>query len=218
MRTELYLQLRHVLTEKFSPSRLQAFLRSGQVVFGVLGLGALACYGVVTADTHLFQSELRLRFERSLRLEGAHRNRRASFLDDGAVVGRLEIPRIGLTAMVLEGVDGKTLRRAVGRIPGTALPGNPGNVGLAGHRDTFFNGLKNVRQNDTIAFTTLSGTYHYRVEYIQIVGPRDTFVLHDLHQPSLTLVTCYPFSHVGSAPERFVVMAEQISSPTESRD
>ena len=128
------------------------------------------------------------------------------------LIGRLQIPRLQLTAMVREGADESTLRRAVGHIPGTALPGKLGNVALAGHRDTFFRGLRNIRKNDAIDFQTENGTYRYQVESTRIVGPRDIGVLAAAGSPSLTLVTCYPFYYVGSAPKRFVVRATQVAT------
>jgi sortase A len=128
-----------------------------------------------------------------------------------SVIGRLEIPRLQLTAMVREGADGRTLHRAVGHIPGTALPGYAGNVALAGHRDTFFRELRNIKKDDTIEFETENGTYRYLVESTQIVGPRDVGVLAASNGKSLTLVTCYPFYYIGSAPKRFIVRAAQVA-------
>ena len=126
-----------------------------------------------------------------------------------AVVGRLTIPRLRLTAMVRQGVEEDTLRVALGHIPGTAMPGQIGNVGIAGHRDTLFRALRRVRRNDLILFETLSGRYAYRVQSTEIVGPRNVSVLDAKASPELTLVTCYPFYYVGSAPERFIVKARQ---------
>ncbi len=128
----------------------------------------------------------------------------------GSLVGRIEIPRIDVSAIVLEGVDKKTLRRGVGRIPETALPGDGGNVGLAAHRDSFFRGLKDIRKNDIITLKTLDDTYYYRVSRTEIVLPKDTHVLEGSGVPELTLVTCYPFYYVGSAPKRFIVRAERV--------
>lgn len=127
--------------------------------------------------------------------------------EDRSVVGRIEIPRIGLKAMILEGVSQRTLALAVGHIPGTALPGKDGNVGIAGHRDSFFRGLQGIHEDDAIVVTTREGIYRYRVNSRAVVGPRDTRVLEDSTQPSLTLVTCYPFRYLGPAPERFIVHA-----------
>lgn len=134
-------------------------------------------------------------------------------LGEGDLIGRIKIPRVGVSAIVLHGVGKKTLRRGVGHIPGTSLPERSGNVGLAGHRDSFFRGLKDIRKNDTIELTTPDGTFEYRVEWTKIVRPRDTDVLEDEGAPALTLVTCYPFYYVGSAPKRFIVRAHRIGGP-----
>jgi len=131
---------------------------------------------------------------------------------EGTLVGRIEIPRVGVSAIVLEGVGSKTLRRGVGHIPETGLPEEGGNVGLAGHRDSFFRELKDVRKDDIITLKTLEGTYEYRVEWTRIVEPSDTEVLADTGSPALTLVTCYPFYYVGAAPERFIVRALRIAA------
>lgn len=130
--------------------------------------------------------------------------------EEGDLIGRIEIPRIGVSAIVLEGIGSKTLRRGVGRIPNTSLPGEEGNLGLAAHRDSFFRGLKDIRKNDIISLQTVAGTYSYRVEWTEIVRPRDTYVLDETEVPALTLVTCYPFYYVGSAPQRFIVRARQV--------
>lgn len=129
-------------------------------------------------------------------------------LATGAVVGRVEIPRIGVSAIVREGDDVKTLRRAVGHIPGTALPGDAGNAGLAGHRDTFFRGLRNIQTGDQIMLTTPAGNARYRVRSTRVVDPSETSVLAPTDGSTLTLVTCYPFNYIGAAPKRFIVRAE----------
>jgi sortase A len=123
----------------------------------------------------------------------------------GALVGRVEVPRLGLSAMAREGVDTRTLKRAVGHVPGTALPGQPGNAAFAGHRDTFFRKLKGVRKGDAIVVTTEAGRYTYTVRETRVVRPSDVSVLDPTGEPAVTLVTCYPFSYIGSAPERFIV-------------
>ena len=140
---------------------------------------------------------------------GAARPRRTIGLEKG-VLGRIEIPRLEIRAVVAEGTDAAVLRRAVGHIPDTALPGRPGNVALAGHRDTYFRGLGEVRENDLIRFVTLQGTYLYRVEWGAVVAPHRVDVLDPTATPCLTLVTCYPFHAIGPAPERFVVRARQV--------
>jgi sortase A len=132
----------------------------------------------------------------------------------GDVVGRLAIPRLNVRVMVREGADARTLSLALGHIPGTALPGQRGNMGVAGHRDTLFRGLRNVAANDEITFETPGATYVYRVTTMRIVKPQDVQVLDPGPTRELTLVTCYPFEYVGSAPDRFIVKAQLISVNT----
>jgi sortase A len=114
----------------------------------------------------------------------------------------------------MEGVDQTTLRRAIGHIPGTALPGAAGNVGLAGHRDTFFRSLKDIKIRDLIQVSTLKGKFTYEVVSLRIVDPRNVGVLAPSGENLLTLVTCYPFYYVGPAPKRWIVRAKQVSSQT----
>lgn len=140
-------------------------------------------------------------------------NSPAQSLRDDGLIGRIEIPRLKVSAIVREGVDHDTLSRAVGHVPQTALPGQPGNVGVAAHRDTFFRGLRNVRKGDVIQIETPGKTFQYEVDSLKIVWPKNVEVLDPTPQPSLTLVTCYPFNYVGSAPKRFIVRAKQISRP-----
>jgi sortase A len=127
-----------------------------------------------------------------------------------ATVGQIVIPAVGLTAMVLEGDDEHTLRLAVGHIPGTAIPGPSGNVGLAGHRDTFFRPLRKMNVGDEIRFFTRVGIFKYRVVSLRIVLPDAIDVLDVTKRPTLTLVTCYPFYYIGAAPKRFIVHAEMV--------
>jgi sortase A len=126
------------------------------------------------------------------------------------LIGRIEIPRLLLSAVVVEGIDKATFRRAVGHIPGTALPGQPGNVGLAGHRDTFFRPLKDLRIKDEVQFSTLKGNFKYEVESLRVVEPDNVGVLAPSGENVLTLVTCYPFYYVGPAPKRWIVRAKQV--------
>jgi sortase A len=137
----------------------------------------------------------------------------------GSLLGELKIPRIGLSVMVIEGDSASILRRAAGHLEGTALPGRPGNVAIAAHRDTFFRALRDVRDQDLVTFNTLGGTYRYKVEAIEIVEPDNVEVLADSADPTLTLITCYPFSYIGPAPKRFVVRAKQDrDSPMQKSD
>ena len=122
-----------------------------------------------------------------------------------APVAVLRIPKLHLEVPVLEGTDDLTLNRGVGRIDGTAKPGEAGNLGIAGHRDGFFRGLKDIGAGDTITLETLTGQADYIVEGIRIVSPEDVSVLDGV--TVLTLVTCYPFYFVGDAPQRYIVRA-----------
>jgi sortase A len=123
------------------------------------------------------------------------------------VLGRLEIPTLGVSTIVREGEDARTLQLAIGHIAGTALPGTAGNMGLAGHRDTFFRKLREIDPGDVIRMVAVEGTFTYVVESTQIVDPGDLWVLDPTPEPSLTLVTCYPFTYIGEAPQRFIVRA-----------
>jgi len=111
------------------------------------------------------------------------------------------------------------LQLAVGHLPGTPLPGESGNVDLAGHRDTFFRGLKKVQKGDVVTLSTVNGDLHrYRVESISVVSPNNTEVLNEFAGPGVNLITCYPFSFVGSAPKRFVVHADEIGEASDKRE
>lgn len=119
----------------------------------------------------------------------------------------LRIPRLHLEVPVLEGTDEFTLNRGVGRIAGTSLPGQGGNIGIAGHRDGFFRPLKDISSGDSIELVTKSRTDIYAVDRVRITSPSEVSVLRPRAKPSLTLVTCYPFYFVGPAPKRYVVEA-----------
>jgi sortase A len=119
----------------------------------------------------------------------------------------LRIPKIQLEVPVLDGTDEITLNRAVGLIAGTARPGDEGNVGIAGHRDGFFRGLKDLHEGDEIELETVSTKETYAIDHISIVSPEEVSVLLPRAKRSLTLVTCYPFYFVGSAPQRYIVQA-----------
>src|ERR1700687_5316057 len=199
------------------PPRLLRFLQWSRDAFLVVGVLALGYCGYVLLDTKLYQALQTRRFQQELTSvrpasasAGEVREYPAVSIPGGAL-GKIEITRIGLAAMILEGTDGRTLRHAVGHIPGTPLPGQPGNVAIAGHRDTFFRALRDVRQDDEITLMTLDGSYRYRVDSISVVGPEDIQVLDNSGGDILTLVTCYPFYFVGPAPRRFIVRAQRIS-------
>jgi len=126
-----------------------------------------------------------------------------------SALGRLVIPKADVEVMVLEGTSEETLDRGVGLIEGTARPDEGGNVGIAGHRDSFFRGLRHLSPGDEIEFATLKGLTRYTVSEILVVEPEYVQVLDPTSESSLTLVTCYPFYHIGSAPQRFIVRAEE---------
>jgi sortase A len=127
----------------------------------------------------------------------------------------LFIPKLHLEVPVYDGTDDLILNRGAGRITGTARLGETGNIGIAGHRDGFFRGLKDIAAGDTIDLTMRDRADHYVVENVQITSPEDVSVLQPTTKPSLTLVTCYPFYFVGSAPQRYIVQAS-ISNPGEA--
>ena len=220
------------------------YLVGVEYLFLLLGLIALDCFIWVNTSATLYQSYQDWAFDQTLRgltpsvggfvseefswLRGKEKSESSASEAAPApsvgktpthsmVIGRIDIPRLGVKAMVREGADESTLRKAVGHIPGTALPGGVGNVALAGHRDTFFRGLRNIRKNDAIDVETENGTYRYLVQSTKIVGPRDVGVLATSGGDTLTLVTCYPFYYIGSAPKRFIVRATQVAAIPLSR-
>jgi sortase A len=130
----------------------------------------------------------------------------------------LRIPRIQLEVPILEGTDDLSLNRAVGHIAGTARPGDSGNIGIAGHRDGFFRGLKDVSTGDTIEIMTQRGETTYVIDQITIVNPTDVSVLAPRARSSVTLVTCYPFYFVGSAPQRYIVQASLAGSDAKDQN
>ncbi|MDP9190106.1 MAG: class D sortase [Acidobacteriota bacterium] len=140
----------------------------------------------------------------------AEKKPRTATIDPDAF-GRLEIPRIGVAAIVKEGDDERTLSRAVGLLRGSARPGEPGNMVLAGHRDTFFRPLRKIKVNDRIRMIVPPNTYEYEVQSLRVVAPEETSVLASNGIEELTLVTCYPFRYLGPAPDRFIVSATRVN-------
>jgi sortase A len=128
-----------------------------------------------------------------------------------ATLAILRIPRIKLEVPVYDGTTDAVLDLAAGRIEYTALPGTPGNVGIAAHRDGFFRVLKDIKEGDALVLDTPGATEHYRVEWIRITTPDDVSVIDPTPSPAVTLVGCYPFYHVGSAPQRFIVRAVPVA-------
>ena len=134
-------------------------------------------------------------------------------LDRGGPVARLRIPRLQADLYVIEGTGQRELHKAPGHMEGTSFPGEPGNCVIAGHRDTHFRVLQNIRKGEEIVLENTQGRqFRYRVTQLSVVSPNNTKCLQDTKEPVLNLVTCYPFHYVGSAPKRFVVHAE-LDSP-----
>ena len=131
-------------------------------------------------------------------------------LPGDGVIGRLDIPRLRLSAPVKTGDDDNVLDFSVGYLPDTPLPWMPGNSAFAAHRDRLFRPLEHIRNGDEIDLTTPHGRLKYRVLKAFVVNPRDVWVLNPIPRVSLTLITCYPFVYVGHAPHRFVVQAEKL--------
>jgi sortase A len=131
---------------------------------------------------------------------------------ESALVGRIDIPCVHISVMVAEGTSSRVLRLAAGHVPGTALPGESGNVVLAAHRDTFFRRLGELKSGDVIRLAVPGRQYVYSVRFADIVGANETWVSEPSPGQSLTLVTCYPLDFVGPAPQRFVVRARRIDT------
>jgi sortase A len=191
----------------------RVWLSRGLIAFGI---ACLIFYGVVTLKIWKYQREAKKAVEEMVDVERSPEAIEtlpdvAKPLVPGELIGRVDIPRLKLSAAVAEGDDDKTLGKAVGHLPDTPLPWDrSGNVGLAAHRDGLFRRLEKIRFDDDVRVTTPRGEYHYRVRKTQIVDPGDVWVLAPTATPTITLITCYPFSFVGNAPQRFIVQAELI--------
>ena len=187
------------------PRSVLRWLEYGCWVAGILSVAVfvISCLGILS-----FQASQARRFEAA---RDTHPQTGIP-LRPGDLLGRIAIPRIGISAMVAEGDDARTLARAVGHIPGTAIPESIGNVGLAGHRDTFFRGLGRIRLKDLIELETAQGKYQYEVVRVSVVDPDQIEVLDSSNKSELTLVTCYPFHYLGAAPQRFVVQSLRVSA------
>jgi len=184
-------------------------LRAAYYLSLASGMAVLTYAGYVFVDARNYQAREQIAFEESRgknlgQSEGPHS------VIEGEVLGEMEVVRLGLKAIVVQGDSSEILERAVGHLPGTALPGESGNVALAGHRDTFFRPLRNIRSGDAITFKTLDGEFRYQVESAAVVPPSDVSVLKSLGGRTLTLITCFPFYYVGAAPDRFIVRARQV--------
>jgi LPXTG-site transpeptidase (sortase) family protein len=199
-----------------SRRRAEMFRRAAHAFFLSAGSLALGYCGLEYFRAALYQRSELSRLEESgliSKVEGLDEPATApvrAVISKDSAFGQIDIPRIGVSTVVVEGITARNLKLAVGHNPGTPLPGESGNAVIAGHRDTFFRSLGRIRENDTIVLRTVYGTYRYSVDSARIAKPSDLTVLASSSEPLLTLITCYPFYHVGPAPLRFVVRASQI--------
>ena len=196
--------------QEIVPTRIQRLLRWSQRLLFITGIVALGYVGFSLLDARLFQASAKRSLESQVRLEKEpHEIQPKPAIKPGDVLGRLDVPRLGLSVAVLQGTGPRMLRLGTGHIESTPLPGEAGNSGIAGHRDTFFRGLKDIHRNDEIQVQTPTGLFRYEVDWVKVVAPDDLSVLAPSTESALTLVTCYPFYFVGPAPKRLVVRARK---------
>jgi sortase A len=189
---------------KGAASPLRHVLRGACYFFLAFGVLALGYAGYVFADSNAYQALEIKKFRQPGRLSEPH------ILTEGDVIGEMQVPRLGLSVMVVQGDSPTSLRHAVGHLAKSALPGEWGNVALAGHRDTYFRPMRDIHLGDEVRFKTLEHNFEYVVESIEVVAPSDSRVLEVLTGHDLTLITCFPFYYVGPAPKRFVVRAREV--------
>jgi len=187
---------------------MQRAARRSWGVFLAVGVMALGYAAYVVVDARIYQArELRrLQRERHAAVEVVPLVAVVA-PEDGTVIGQIEIARLGVSVLVVQGESEPILQRAVGHLARTALPGEEGNVALAGHRDTYFRPLKDVVAGDRITLKTPRRDFSYVVESTSVVKPTDVYVLEPTGGRTLTLITCFPFYYVGAAPDRFIVFA-----------
>lgn len=213
------------------PPQTHAFVRWSRRLFFIAGILAFAYVAFTLIDARLYQASAERSLESQILAEKEHKvdaPQRAEgaplpalcasggclpevrpAVKKGDVLGLMDIPRLGLSVAILQGTSSRTLRLGAGHIEGTPLPGEAGNSAIAGHRDTFFRDLKDIRPKDEIQLQTATALFHYEVDWVKVVDPDDLSVLAPSTESALTLVTCYPFYLVGPAPKRFVVRAHQ---------
>jgi sortase A len=205
------------------PPHTHRFVRWTRRLLFLIGILALAYVGFTLLDARLFQASAERSLENQIEqnkvtagapllavcASGGCLQQGKPAVKKGDVLGLMDIPRLGLSVAVLQGTSSRTLRLGAGHIESTPLPGEPGNSAIAGHRDTFFRNLKDIRPNDEIQLQTATTLFTYQVDWVKVVDPEDLSVLAPSTDSALTLVTCYPFYLVGPAPRRFVVHARQ---------
>lgn len=180
-------------------------LRLASYVFLLTGLIAASYAAYIIADAEAYQADELRKFSDHGPLAEPH------LPTTGEVIGQIEIPSLTLKAVILNGDSPELLRRGVGHLSETPMPGEWGNVALAGHRDTSFRPLRHIRAGDVITLRTFKGeTFRYRVESTSVVSPKDIEVLQPSSGRQLTLITCFPFDYIGPAPNRFIVRAFQV--------
>ncbi|MGA3372958.1 MAG: class D sortase [Terracidiphilus sp.] len=195
--------------ERFA-DHARRFLRWTRRLFLITGILAISYVALTLLNARLYQDAASHVLEQQMHADEQHAvSRSKPTVKEGDTLGKMEIPRLGFSVVVLQGTTSKTLLLGVGHIEGTALPGEAGNIGIAGHRDTYFRVLKDIRANDEIRLQTASGISSYEVDWIQITDPGDGGIVANSNESALTLVTCYPFHYIGAAPERFVVHAHR---------
>lgn len=193
------------------PTGVQRFLRWSQRLLFMTGILALGYVGFTLVDARLYEVSAKRSLEGQIQV-GKERSQTQPkpAVKKGDVLGRMDVPRLGISVAVLQGTSSRILRLGAGHIEGTPLPGETGNSGIAAHRDTFFRQLKDIRKDDEIQLQTATGLFRYDVEWAKVVEPDDTTVLEpSTTENTLTLVTCYPFYFIGPSPKRFVVRAHK---------
>ena len=177
----------------------------------VSGCALLLWCGLITVQARVYQAQESSTLDRGRRENRAGAPRKVK-TSEHQLIGRLEIPRVGMSVVIVDGDDERTLRKAAGHLPDTPLPWEFGNSAVAGHRDSFFAPLKHVQVSDRVRLRTPNGDFQYVVSSIKIIDPTDISVLKTKGHSSLTLITCYPFYYVGNAPKRYIVQADHIPS------
>jgi sortase A len=173
-----------------------------------VGIGCVGTVGLVSLEAYRFERSQAAAFERS----ATEAPDRTVPTKPGSLVGLLSVPRLGLSTAVVEGDDSKSLKLSAGHLPDTPWPWQPGNSAIAAHRDGRFRALRKIKVGDEVRLRTSHGELRYQVRELSIVEPDDLSVLAQTEKPALTLITCYPFTYVGNAPQRFIVRAERLAA------